>query len=62
MLNGPAVRVGKEDAVVALHNNETTFQRPQALVVSNWRLMLALGVTATFWIAALAGAVRMLAQ
>ena len=51
-----------EDAVVALHNNEATFQRAQPAVVSNWRLMLALGVTATFWIAALAGAARMLAQ
>lgn len=62
MLWNPAARVGKEDAVVALHNNEATFRRSQASAVSNWRLMLALAVTTSFWIVALAGAARMLAQ
>lgn len=48
--------------MVALHNNEATFQRSQASSVSNWRLMLALTVTTSFWVVALAGAARMLAQ
>ena len=50
-----------EDAVFALHNDEATFRRVPASVVSNWRLVLALVSTASFWVIALVGAARMLA-
>ncbi len=47
--------------MVALHNDEPAFRRSTVPSFSNWRLLLALGVTASFWLVALAGAARMLA-